>query len=158
MARIHSILILVLLFLILLIGGTTLFVFFVSPSKIGANLRHQDPSAQKITRDNTYFSDTAVYSQLGRLRAATSDAPPVSLIVSPYFPYPSDDEAFYEEISLKNRKIKLIIIEYFSKYESHALKKRGEQKIKEDLVQLINDELVMGKISALFFEEFIILD
>lgn len=158
MARIHSILIFIALVILIIIAGTTVFVFAVRPSGIGSNLRHTDPSAEKLISGSTYYEQTSVYSQLGRLRAATADDPSVSVIVTPYFPYPADDEEFFEEVSLKNRKIKLLIIEYFSSYTAVELKKEGELKIKSDLVRLINEELVIGDISALFFEEFIILD
>jgi flagellar basal body-associated protein FliL len=158
MARIHSILIFIALTIFIIIAGTTIFVFAARPSNIGSNLRHADPSAEKLIKGKTYYDQTSVYSQLGRLRAATADDPSVSVIVTPYFPYPSNDDEFYEELSLKNRKIKLLIIEYFSEHSAEQLKKDGELKIKNDLLTLINEELVIGDISALFFEEFIILD
>lgn len=158
MVRIHSVLIFIAVLILIVIAGTTIFVFIVHPAAVGSNLRRKDPSAESLIQKHTYYDQTSVYSQLGRLRAATADSPSVSLIVAPYFPYPADDEEFFEEISLKNRKIKLLIIEYFSEHTSNELKKSGEQKVKNDLLQLINEELVIGEISALFFEEYIFLD
>lgn len=158
MTRIHTILLCIIVFVIIIIAGTTLYVFINRPSSIGSNLRHSDPSAEQLMKKKDYYGQTSVFSQLGRLRASTADDPPVSIIVTPYFPYPSDDDEFYEEISLKNRKIKLLIIEYFSTFKAEDLKKSGELKVKTDLVQLINEELVIDKITALFFEEYIILD
>ncbi len=133
-------------------------MFIARPSSVGSNLRRKDPSAEELAKLNEYHSASSVYSQLGRLRAATADTPPVSLIISPYFPYPSEDAAFFEELSLKNRKLKLVILDYFSALTAKDLKKKGELKVKEELLQLLNKELVMGSVSALYFDEYIILD
>ncbi len=140
---------------IVVLFGTA--IAFVSGSASpGGNLRRQDPSPTTIT--NTPNSKTSVYSQIGALRCSTSDDPAIPLVVSPYFPYPSNDVAFYEEMFKKNLKLRSLITSYFENFTQKELLEIGEQNIKQELITIINAELVLGSIDTLYFAEYIFLE
>ncbi|MBP5174723.1 MAG: flagellar basal body-associated FliL family protein, partial [Treponema sp.] len=80
------------------------------------------------------------------------------LIVSPWFSYPEGDIQLFEEIAQKDRLIKTIISNYFMSYTKSDLISKGEKKIKEELRDQINDQLVLGKINSVYFDQYIFFD
>ena len=95
-----------------------------------------------------------------RQTTKTEDAgdPGTLLIVSPWFSYPDGDIQLYEELSQKDRLIKTIISNYFMSYTKGELIDKGEKKIKEELKEQINNQLVMGKITTVYFDQYIFFD
>ncbi len=142
------------IFLIMIFG--TAIAFVSGNASPGGALRQQDPSPTKIT--STASDETSVYSQIGTLRCSTADDPTIPLVVSPYFPYPTNDLAFYEEIFKKNLKLRLLITNYFESYTQKELLDIGEDIVKEHLIEIINEELVLGTISNIYFAEYIFLE
>lgn len=148
-------------------------------------LRHQDPLPPDATAPNT--TDNAAspnessandstqhglpadddpartaYTGLGQLRAVTKGAkkntPGISVVISPWLSYSKGDKTFYEELDRKSRSIKAVITSYFSRYTERELLTRGEIAVKADLLREINNMLVLGKISALYFNEYMFLE
>lgn len=123
----------------------------------GKNLRKAEPIPQ-VSEE----VDVQPFAGLGRIRASTkpkdgsSTGSPV--IISPWFNYPADDKVFFEELSKKSTQIKNLISSYFSKDTKEYFQKIKESKIKEDLLEIINSHLVLGKLDSLYFSEFIFLD
>ena len=76
------------------------------------------------------------------------------MVVTPWFSFPDGDTPLYEEISQKDRLIKNIIFEYFTTHTKSELLQTGEKTIKEELTEQINEQLVMGKITKLYFDEY----
>ena len=64
----------------------------------------------------------------------------------------------YEELCQKQRKIRTIILQFFTQKTQKELFSMGEEVIKSEILKLINEELSMGKIEALYFEEYIFLE
>ena len=96
--------------------------------------------------------------QLGTIRVSTADNPPVPVVVSPYFPYNQEDSQFFEELCSKETSLKRIFPLYFSKFTKTQLQKKGEAVLKQELIYLLNDKLVLGKIEDLYFSEYIFFD
>lgn len=139
-----------------IIFGTA--VAFVSKKAIpGANLRKIDPSLEKVQAENKSKGNVSAYAELGELRAGTRNHETV-IVIEPWFPYPSEDTAFYEELSQKTREMKSIILTYFSAHSKDELMKKGENKVKEDILEEINNQLVLGKLKTVYFNEYLFLN
>ena len=91
------------------------------------------------------------------MRLQTADENSV-LILEPWFPYKQDDVAFLEEINEKSRAIKILITSYFKTKTKAELLRAGENAIKKELLAEINNMLVMGKFSAIYFSEYLFLN
>lgn len=142
--------------LLLLIVAGTIIVFATNRAKPGENLRQSDPSP------NGLESNFASFSEMGQIRALSSagdnNEVQVTIILEPWFSYESDDIAFREELAGKRRKLRALITEYFNTHSYSYLKKGGEAVVKNDLLFLVNEELVLGKISAIYFDEYLFLE
>lgn len=111
--------------------------------------------------ENFDSNKIAAYTALGQLRTTTKSSEKkagVPVVVSPWLAYPEGDKTFYEELDRKNRSIKATITGYFSRYTERELLTHGEIAIKTDLLGEINSLLVLGKISAIYFNEYIFLE
>ena len=102
--------------------------------------------------------DYSVSSDFGRLRTSTADNPQIPVVVLPFISYKTENTFLYEELCQKQRKIRTIILQFFTKKTQKELFSIGEEVIKSEILKLINEELTMGKIEALYFEEYIFLE
>ena len=102
--------------------------------------------------------DYSVFSDFGRLRTSTADNPQIPVVVLPFISYKTENTFLYEELCQKQRKIRTIILQFFTQKTQKELFSMGEEVIKSEILKLINEELTMGKIEALYFEEYIFLE
>lgn len=100
----------------------------------------------------------AVFGDIGALRAITAGSEPVTVVVSPFIPYPSADLAFREELVQKTRILRTSILGWFAARSLSDIAKLGEDGVKRELLAVINANLVMGRIEVLYFDEFMVLD
>jgi flagellar basal body-associated protein FliL len=100
----------------------------------------------------------AIFADVGVLRARTADKEMVVIVISPLFPYPSADIAFREELVSKNRAIRVAVLDWFSSHTLRELTGLGEERVKEALVTEMNELLVLGKITKVWFGEYMVLD
>lgn len=140
--------------LVLLFG--TVIAFISGKAQPGKDLRKEDPSPTTLVTEIS--DDEAVFSKIGILRCSTGDEPPIPLVINPYFPYPANDMAFYEELSKKTQKMRILIAEYVASYTREELLATGEETIKQELVDMINAQLVLGEIDVLYFSEYIFFE
>lgn len=143
--------------LLALIFLATAGVFAMKLARPGQELRRSEPvPAQKNWAANT------AYLPLGQIRTSTKGDNPAEpgalVLVTPWFSYPADDGAFYEELAQKTRKIKTVIAEYFAGRTKDSLLYRNEEAVKQDLVQKINAELFLGQIQNLYFDDYVFFD
>ena len=79
------------------------------------------------------------FTDIGQLRIFTKQISEkdeqVVIVVSPWFSYPAEDKALFEELSLKERQIKSIFTNYFSALTFSEIRAKGENLIKEELLQ-----------------------
>ena len=99
--------------------------------------------------------DFSVFDGIGTMRLSTCDEEPVPIVLSVYFYYPTEDSLYYEELCTKTRSLKAIIASYFAGQTMAQLQKRGESTVKAQIRNLLNKELVLGKIEELFFGEYL---
>lgn len=147
----------ILICLVVILLLVTLIVFKTKNPSLNTNLRRIDPTPEQIQQSNKK-SDNAIYTALGTLRTTTSDLPPITIVIAPYFPYDATKQEFYEEIAQKTRKIKQLFISYFLDKTKEELLIKGEQGIKAEILSQINEEFVLGKISELYFSQYIFFE
>jgi flagellar basal body-associated protein FliL len=153
------------------VASGTVLAFASGKAKPGIGLRRAEPvpEAAGYARGNDApgadvrrAGKTYAHIALGQIRAAVKpeslQADTQVVLVSPWFLYPSDDGPFYEELSTKSRKLTAIVVDYFSQRSLDELLRKGEIGVKNDIVSLINEELILGKIPELYFDEYIFFD
>lgn len=126
------------------------------------NLRNADPEPKEITSLNKHSTERlAAYSDLGQIRAVTKPSGKnesgIPVVITPWLSYPEGDTVFFEEISRKRLVIKGIIQTYFSEHTQKELLELTEPKIKNELLGKINSQFTLGKISSVYFSEYIFL-
>lgn len=167
MTKLNKVLTAIIFLLLAVILLGTVLGLFVFKHKPGENLRTSDPTPQEAVRLNNFGSTKmAAYTELGTIRCVTK-APEkkaasktdgesgVLVIITPWLSYPEGDTILFEELSRKRLTIKGIFQNYFSGYTEAELLKSGEEKIKADLLELINRQMSLGTISAVYFSEYI---
>lgn len=128
-------------------------------AKFGFAYRKKDPSgvAQLKVKNNLQE-----FKELGTLRALTkaseNSSIGVNLVVTPWLCYELKDSAFTEELSHKKKSITTIFLNYFASFTQQELFKIGEKNVKEQLLQKVNQDLVFGKIQAIYFDDYIFLE
>lgn len=163
--RINNILYLVIFALGLIIILGTIIGFLTHKAKLGKNLRTPDPSPSEIESLNrANGTNLAAYTGLGTFRITTKPQTEEEgdygnlLVLSPWFSYPQEDIAYFEELSRKRVVISGIITNYFINKNKAEILDIPEDKIKADLLEEINGQLSLGKIEELYFTEYIFLD
>lgn len=138
--------------------------FYVSTKEnLTGAYRKSDPDPKKITNIASGEKESVdAFTDIGQLRIFTrqtsGDDSRVVIVVSPWFSYPADDKALFEELSLKERQIKAVFTNYFSALTFNQIKSKGEKTIKEELLQKINENLIMGKIRAVYFNDYVFIE
>ncbi len=129
-----------------LIGGTIYGVFFHKnpPNKV------QSVAFQKAGEGQTFTG-------IGTLRVSTTDTQPGMVIIFVSFIYYPDDVAFSEELALRIKDFRQIIIDYFSPFSISELRELDEDNIKIELLLRFNSILRLGQIETLFFGDFMII-
>ena len=80
------------------------------------------------------------------------------MIISPWLAYPAGDTVFYEEIARKQGVIKSIFTSYFSMRTRDQILSETEEKIIEVLMEEINEKLSLGKISNIYYTDYLFLE
>ena len=147
-------------FLILLLCGILFVIIFVSAYFLFSKPEDKINEYRKVDNPvNLQKSvDYSVFSDFGRLRTSTADNPQIPVVVLPFISYKTENSFLYEELCQKQRKIRTIILQFFTQKTQKELFSMGEEFIKSEILKLINEELTMGKIEALYFEEYIFLE
>ena len=156
MIKIERILLFSIVILFAFILLITFIAFISGNAKPAHHLRKVETTQDVLVELPT--NETAYYKQIGRIRCSTKDEKSIALVVEPSFEYPTNDTAFYEEIFRKNQKLTLLIKNYFEGFTKDELLEKGEQEIKITLTELINAELVLGKIGTIYLTEYMFLE
>lgn len=102
--------------------------------------------------------EAALFSDVGPLRASTADGNGTVIVIQPYFPYPSDDIAFREELVKKTRTVRAGILDWFASRTVVEIRRLGETGVKQAILDVVNGVLVLGKLDTVWFSEFMVLD
>ena len=130
------------------------------------NKGHVEPvyrRAQVVPQSGTNAKEMEdAFADVGQIRVflkkAEGDESSPLVVVSPWFSYPEGDKQLYEELSSKEKQIRAVVAGYFAALTMEEARRKGEAHVKEELLELINSNLVMGKIRAVYFNEYIFID
>ncbi len=145
----------------LLLGLVLAFAAVILASGTVVGLRGGGPAyraaeAQAVPQKS--FTGKSIYGEIGLLRARTSDPDQVLVIVRPSFPYPEGDLAFHEELVLKTQVLRVAVLDWFSVHTARELEEMGESSVKQAVLAEVNAQLALGKLEAVYFEDYQILD
>ena len=161
------ILVIILGFIVLLIASGTIWAFSKGKISFGSGKKTSSRSlftseqnrpapADIIARDPA--GKTAVFGDIGLLRATTADKKAVTVIISPFMPYDSVDLAFQEELVQKTRSMRAFVLDWFRSRTIGEIGKLGESGVKGALLEGINKLLVLGKIETVYFSEYMVIE
>ena len=147
--------ILLALFAVLLFMTITAFISVKTKSK--KNLQNSKSSFEvSESKDDTL----KVFAGLGRIRCSLKPEGDTNVrcpvVISPWFNYDKNDIQFYE-LSKKAPLFKSLISSYFANGTKTHFQKIGEEQVKKEILSILNEHLVLGKIDELFFSEYIFL-
>mgnify|MGYP007101920596 CR=1 FL=1 len=159
----NQILTIILLVIVAIIVIATIVNFSTRKESLKEAYRKADPQPQAVIKKSKKSSESVdAFTSIGQLRinvkAQADKDDTLLLIITPWFTYPSADNALFEELSQKERSEKSLIMNYFSRYTKEELLQKGEEEVKQDLVSLINSQLIMGKIRAVYFDQYLFLE
>ena len=148
--------ILLALFAVLLFMTITAFISVKIKSK--KNLQNSKSSFEvSESKDATL----KVFAGLGRIRCSLKPEGDTDVrcpvVISPWFNYDKNDIQFYEELSKKAPLFKSLISSYFTNGTKTHFQEIGEEQVKKEILSILNEHLVLGKIDELFFSEYIFL-
>lgn len=101
---------------------------------------------------------TAYFTGVGRIRAATADPEPATVIVSIAFPYDRSDLAFSEELAARTKDLRELTADLFSNLGAAELRPGSEEILKTELLRRYNAILRLGKISVIYFNDYLLVD
>ena len=103
-------------FLMLLLCGILFVIIFVSAYFLFSKPEDKINEYRKVDNPvNLQKSvDYSVFSDFGRLRTFTADKPQIPVVVLPFISYKTENTFLYEELCQKQRKIKSIILQFFT--------------------------------------------
>ena len=110
---------------------------------------------QKTNLGNSGKGQT--FSGIGQLRVSTTDPQPGMVILFVTFTYYPEDKAFSEELALRVRDFRDIIVTYIGSFSVAELQQTSEESIKTELLRRFNAVLRLGQIGTLYFIDFMIV-
>lgn len=130
-----------------LIAGTIYGLFF-----------HADSSGKfQVTNFHKKGRQGQTFTGIGRIRVSTAGSQQGMVIVFVTFIYDPEDKAFSEELALRVKDFREIIVNYFGSFSIVELQKKDEESIKTELLRRFNAILRLGQIEALLFSDFMIV-
>ena len=155
----NKILFKIIIFLLSVISAGTVFGLLnkknQAPEVLISQGKAQSLMAPADTTEVSYF-------ELGRLRISTAQADSQEggsiIVLSPWLAYPAGDTVFFEELSRKSGSIKGIFQSYFSARTKNQLLTETEEHIEAVIKEEINADLALGKISDIYFTDYLFLE
>jgi flagellar basal body-associated protein FliL len=158
----YRILIVTVLILVSLIAGGTIVALTArgaaphGPERAQSRETASDTSPRRtgtgLARKEAYFTG------VGRIRAATADPRPATVIVSIAFPYDKSDGAFSEELAARTRDFRELAVDLFSSYTAERLRKTDEAALKAELLGKYNAILRLGRIDTVYFNDYLVVE
>ena len=155
----NKVLVAIIIFLILVIAAGTLFSFLNRKNQTPEVLISQGKAESLMAPSD---SDEVAYYQLGTLRVSTassdSEENGTIMVLSPWLAYPAGDTVLYEELARKSGVMKGVFQAYFSSRTKNQLLTETEEKIVRVIMDEINADLALGKISGIYFTDYLFLE
>lgn len=137
-------------FLVILILSGTLIILFRSEESLSKSETYS-------YSPYTLREGKAIYSEFKQIRTISSDKEPATIVLNPFLEYDADNIPLREEIVQKKEVLKTVITSWFLQRSWYSIETQKESDIKNALLTEINNNLKMGHISAIYFEEFKVL-
>lgn len=107
-------------------------------------------------------SDIA-YFELGTLRISTVNKDEenmlgIGMVLSPWLAYPAQDSVFYEELMRKKGLVKSVFQQYFSERTKEEILSQSEESIISILLTEVNKKLSLGRVSDIYFTDYLFLE
>lgn len=144
---IYNFLIYLIVFLVVLIISGTLIVFL---RKDNSSLKSEAP----VYSAHVLREGKAIYSEFKQIRTISADKEPATIVLNPFLEYDAGNIPLREEIVQKKEVLKNVITSWFLQRSWYNIETQKESDIKKALLIEINNNLKMGHISAIYFEEF----
>ena len=162
----NKLLLAIIFFLIIVIIAGTLIVKLSPKGKFSPAFQNPQALIQSgKARNLAEPVDTTdiAYYDLGNLRITTLNEDSenmlgIGMVLRPWLAYPAEDAVFYEEIVRKKGVLKAVFQHYFSEHTKEELLSQSEEKIISTLLKEINQNLSLGKISDIYFTDYLFLE
>jgi len=142
----RSLIVIIILLSLFIIGGTIYGVFSNSTP----------PGSVQV--DELQNNKGQTFTGIGPLRVSTADPQPGMVIIYVVFTYFPQDKSFSEELVLRVRDFRDIIVSYIGSFSINDLQKQGEELIKIEILRQFNTKLRLGQIEVLYFSDFMIVE
>jgi flagellar basal body-associated protein FliL len=149
LALLSRIILILVLALVLVIAVGTVYALALRPRTAPALAPPPPPAATP---------DAAVFTGLGRLRCPTAGPGPALVILQASFPYFPGDRPFSEELALRLRDFRALTAAYFAALSPEELRRKGDDEVKAELLARYNALLRLGRIEALYFNEYMVVE
>jgi flagellar basal body-associated protein FliL len=140
--------------LVLVILAGTLYVLFTDPASFPGGASRA--AAAGDNAEGASDSETGMFTGIGRLRIAAGSR--ATVVLSVVFPYPPADRPFTEELASKVPLFRQIARDYFGALSQDELDSLDEQKAKAEILRNFNNELRLGQIESLLFNDLLVLE
>ena len=144
---IYNFLIYLVSFLVILIVTGTLIAFL---RKDESSIRNETP----VYSPYTLRDGKAIYSEFKQIRTVSLDKEPATIVLNPFLEYDITNIPLREELVQKKEILKNAITSWFLQRSWYSIETQKESDIKNALLTEINNNLKMGRVSAIYFEEF----
>lgn len=98
------------------------------------------------------------FSALGEIRGRSADETPSTILVDVRVGYPKGDKAIQMELIERTPQIRDIIRQFFTSKRAEQLKPAYENDLKAELTEKINSIMTDGKIKAVVFDSFNVVE
>jgi len=129
---------------------------FIWGTIYGVFFQKKPPSQEKPTASQK-VGEGQIFTGIGTIRVSTADAQPAMVILFASFIYYPDDKAFSEELALRVKDFKQIIVGYFGSFPVSELRGLDEEIIKTELLLRFNSILRLGKIETMYLGDYMII-
>jgi len=129
---------------------------FIWGTIYGVFLKKNLPSQEKPTASQK-VGEGQIFTGIGTTRVSTADTQPAMVILFISFIYYPEDKAFSEELALRVKDFKQIIVGYFSSFPVSELRRLDEEIIKTELLLRFNSILRLGKIETMYLGDYMII-
>jgi flagellar basal body-associated protein FliL len=138
---------------LLLLGGTVYALVFR-----GKNEKMETAVSAPGEKSSPEAELDGMFTGIGRIRASTGAPEPATVILSIAFPYSTGDRAFSEELASRIGDFRAGAADYFASLSTEELRQKDETAIKTELLGRFNGMLRLGRITVLYFSDYLIIE
>jgi flagellar basal body-associated protein FliL len=138
---------------LVLAGGTIYALVFRGK---GEKMEAAAPAPGENSSEETGLD--GIFTGIGRIRASTGAPESATVILSIAFPYSPQDRAFSGELASRIGDFRAGVTDYFASFSAEELRQKDEAAIKTELLERFNEMLRLGRITTLYFSDYLIIE